>query len=545
MAPDPKHVNDAQSRLGQLLGETLIHAHPWLSEITEETRQRFMNAWIEGLEQHTTGLIGDLVARISAEGDPPPELAKLLAAAGDPTAQFGGILQQLFVYGVMFQLAGTMLAPFTQQVANNIWEAHPDRPLTPADIATAAGRGINLGDKSTVPMQDWMYQEAARNGADREQIDLMASLVGLPPALQELFELYRRGDINEAEVKQGLKEGDFKDSWVERTMGLTHAWLTPLDFVRAAVQTQMPYADAREWAHKTGLKVDTALPIETAGPEVTADMFGLAFSISGRPPGPVQLGEMALRGIIPWEGKGAAATTFEQGIAESDVKTKWTDKLRELMTYVPPPAEIGTMLEHGAITEQQAERLWSERGIPPEIVKAYVYRASQEHVRQDKLLAAGEVKTGYYDGIFTREQALRLLGDVGIREAVADETLQIIDFRREIQSINGVIKRVETLYAAHKLTAARAKDAMLEVGLSAGRADDLLATWESLRTQPIHLPNAREIGMAVRYGTITGEQGQQKLEDLGYQPEDAAIILTAYSHEAITPLPPPGSTITG
>ncbi|MGH3266605.1 MAG: hypothetical protein ACRDNS_31980, partial [Trebonia sp.] len=386
-------------------------------------------------------------------------------------------LVQIFLWGIVSNLIGTSIEPFLVAVMNDLNTAAVglgiSRPLDPATIATATGRGLSLGDPPTVSVPQWAVDQAAKNGIDRENIDLMASLVGLPPALQELFELYRRGDIGLDDVRTGLREGDFRDDWIERTLGLAHAWLTPLDFVRAAVQAQMTYPDAREWANKTGLETTTRVPIDTGGGEATPDMFGLAFSIAGRPPGPQELAHMALRHIIPWEGTGAGATTFQQGIAESDVKTKWTSALEALSVYVPPPRMVGTLLERGAITAAQAQQLREDSGVPAALAAGYVYEAQQQHIGQDKVLALGEIKTGYYDGILSHDQAIGLLGDLGQTGQVATEILAIVDFRREIQSINAVVHHIESAYGARRLDATNAKAALEQVGIDPAQADRL------------------------------------------------------------------------
>jgi len=545
--PPAGHV--AASKLAQILGETIVHHAPWTAQHNAQARVAATNEWLEGLEQHTAGLIGPFLQQVLASSDPPPAIRSLIQEAIQPQAQFSATLVQIFLWGIVSNIVGTSVGPFLQEVSNQLNAAAVGtgiaRPTEPATIATAVGRGLNLGDRPTVTVPQWAYDQAAQSGISKEDVDLSASIIGLPPALQELFELYRRGEISLDDVKQGLREGDFRDDWIDRTVALAHAWLTPLDFVRAAVQAQMTYGDARSWAEKTGLDVTTGLPVTTGGTEATPDMFGLAYSIAGRPPGPAELGRMANRGIIPWAGEGADKTTFQQGIAESDVKTKWTDALRALETYVPPPREVGTLLEHGAINHDQAVTFWRDAGVPDALAQGYAYVAEQQHIGQDKLLAQGEVKTGYYDGIFSNAQATELLGDLGYHGQVAAEILAIVDFRREIQAINTVVRRISGLYLNHKLSASNAKQAIEAVGVSPDQADRLLSTWETFRVQPFHLPTTSEIGLAVRYGTLTQDQALAELAELGYQPRDAAIVLSAHSQLTITPLPAAGSGVTG
>lgn len=544
---EPTHA--AAGKLAQLLGETIVHHAPWTAEVNEKTRWAHTEKFLEGLEAHAANQVGPFLSKLLESCDPPPEIRALIEEAIEPKAQFGAIIEQVFVFGIVSQLLGTSVAPFLQGISNDLWTAAVGAgiavPVSPAIIATAAGRGLNLGDKPTVNVPGWAYTEAAKSGVAKDDVDLQASLVGLPPALQELFEMYRRGIIGLDQVKVGLREGDFRDDWIDRAVQLVHTWLTPLDFVRAAVQAQMPYADALEWAKKTGLDTSTALPLATGGTEATPDMFGLAFSIAGRPPGPQEMAHMAQRGIIPWTGTGANETTFQQGIAESDVKTKWTSALQKLAEYKPPPGEVKTMLERGVISHDQALGFWRQDGVPDAVATAFAAEAEQQSTIQDKHLARGQILAGYYDHIFTNAQAKELLALLGYSGAVAEDLLAIADFRRELTAINSIVRRVGTLYESFKLSATHAKAALHNVGIPDEQAADLLHTWETLRVAPIRLPSEADIGAAVKYGTLTVDEALDALGNLGFQPRDAAIVLSAHSQVQIKPLPAAGTTTTG
>jgi hypothetical protein len=538
-----------QTRRVAYLADALIAAAPSSAKHNAAERTKATNAWLEELEAHTSQLLGPFIERILAGSNPPPELKALLDEAAAPGAQFSSILQQVFIYGIVSSIAGQATVPFLQLVINDLWKVAVGEgiavPLSAPNIATAVARGLELGQPPTTSVPAWAYDRAAESGVSPDDLNIMASIVGLPPALQELFELKRRGVIDDKEVETGLREGDFRDDWIARTIQLAHSWLTPDNFVRAAVQEQMSYSDARDWAYKTGLDTTTPIPVQTGRTAATPDNFGLAFSIAGRPPGPAELGRAANRGIIPWEGTGADALSFQQGIAESDVKTKWTGALRRLAEYMPPPREIGTLLEHGAITHEQAVSYWERQGVPTELANGYAYVASQQHIGQDKLLARGDIKTGYLDGIFSRQEAKAMLEQLGERDGVADEILSLLDFRREIQAINAMVKRVQNFYVSHRLSAGNAEASLTQLGVSEGHARQLLTIWDAVRTDPVRLPTPEQIAKAWKAGTITVDEATTELEHLGYEHRDAVIVLSSYSGTNITPLPPPGAGVTG
>ncbi len=549
MAPDPAAAHVNAGRLAQLLADTIVAHTPHTAEINAETTTRHVNTWLDGLEAHTASFVGPFLQQILDNSDPPPEVRALLEEAITPTAAFSSTIEQIFLFGIVSTILSQSVQPFVQGVSNQLNATAVGlgiaRPVDPAIIATAAGRGLNLGDAPTVTVPDWAYAQAAQSGISKAAIDLAASIVGLPPALQELFEMKRRGIINGAQVQQGLREGDFRDDWIQYAVQLEHAWLTPIDFINAAVREQLPYTDAEGWASATGLDTTTPLPGFTPPAGASNNMFGLAFSVAGRPPGPEQLAEMVHRGIIPATGTGADALTFQQGIAESDVKTKWTDQLLALGTYVPPPEQTASLLERGGITPAQAAQYWADHGVPPDVVAAFTYVTEQQHVTQDKLLAKGDILKGYYDGIFAAAQATELLGLLGYRGDVATEMLEVQDFRREIRAIDTVVRKVGTLYEAFKISATDALTAMGNVGLPVAQAQALLGIWDTLRIAPVRVPTPTEIGRAVKAATITEAEGLAELARLGYEPRDAAIVLSSESGAAVTPLPAAGTTTTG
>lgn len=547
--PDPQQVHATATKLAQLVGDAQVHAAPLVAAAHHRAGYEALESFLEDLEKHTSRSITPFLQAVLETADVPDMIRPILEEAIETPAQFSAIVTQLFLYGIVSQLLSASVQPFIQGVSNDLWTKAVDSgiyvPAGGAVIATAVARGLNRGDPPTTTVPEWAYTEAAKLGIDPKDLDLQASIVGTPPSPQDLFELLRRGIIQPDDVKTGMREGDTRDDWIDRFAQLSHTWLSPLDFVRAAVQQQMPYADARSWAEKTGLDVSAALPINVGSTGATPDMFGLAYSTAGRPPGPQELARMTLRGIINKEGTGADALTFQQGIAESDIKTKWTDVLYQLAQYVPPPEAIGTLLTRGAIDNDTAVTLWEQDGVPEYLAKGYAFVAEQQHFEQEKLDAKGEILTGYYDHIFTADDAKEMLAALGYVGDVADHLLAIVDFRREIQAVNLIVRKIGTLYQGFKISAVNAKTALTNVGIPDDQASTLLGIWEQLRIAPVKLPTVSEIGAAVKYETLTQAQALDELAALGYQGRDAQIVLSAHAEAQVGPLSPAGTGVTG
>ena len=528
MAPDPRHLaHQSASKLSQLLADTIMHHAPWTAEVNEETRRRVTDAWLERLEQHATKVVGPLIDHVTADVATPEPIASLLQHAHTPSAQFGSTIQQFFVYGVMFSLASTLMQPLTQSTGNDIWAAHPDRPLSPPDLATMVVRGIGKGDSSGVEVPEWATEMAKQSGLAPELFASIVGTAGMAPDMTVLFEMIRRGVITKEQLTRGIKQGDIKDEWIPYVEKMRYVTVSPTDMVRAAVQNQLPYDEAAHWAHAVGLE-----PVDWVGGN--PDWFKILYDIAGRPPGPSEAGRMALRGIIPVEGAGPAETTFQQAIAESDVKTKWTDALWQLMQYVPPPGEVRTLLLHGGIDHATAVDIWKKDGIPEAIAEAYAHVTSLEQITQDKALAKGDIETMLQEQLITDEQAKTYLARIGYEGANAQFIINMAHFRYELEALRTAVRTVGRYYTTWKLDAAGASKAFQSLGLTVDQATNLVDRLEVERQATSPLPTASQISGAHYYGVVPTEVAMSMLQDLGYSPWRAWFILSTRMH---SPLP--------
>lgn len=528
------------SKIAQILGEVIIHHAPWTAEVTEAAKKATTTEWLDRFEAHTAGFVRPILEMVMANTDPPAPIKALIDEAMNPSAALSSIIEQIFGYNIAGSIVTSSLTPFLYGLLKDsnagAVAIGQSLPISPADLAVGAVRGLAPGGQAIVDVPALIFELAAQSGVAEDDMQFLADIGGVPPSPEQLFEMVRRGLITADQVALGLKEGDTRDEWIETFQKLAYSWLTPLDFVRAAVQAQMSYADAEAWAAKTGLDTTTAIPLVEGDSAATPDMFGLAYAIAGRPPGPEELARMANRGLIPWTGTGAGALTFQQGIAESDVKTKWTPSLQALASYVPPPRSVGTLLERGVITEVQAVQFWEDGGVPADLAKAYATESTQQSTIQDKNLAKGEILSAYYDGIIDKADALEFLTLLGYTGQVATDIIAITDFRREIRALDAEVTRIGRFYTSDKITATEARDRLGAdgLGLPASQIAGLMQIWGVDRITTYRLPSESQIGRAVKYLTLTPDQGIAALETLGFTAYDAAIVLSAEAEQAVT-----------
>ena len=443
-------------------------------------------------------------------------LRKLVELTGSPENPVLKAFQEaaLSVFMVM-ALVKQVPEIMAENLINDVNAKFPNVPLSPSQAA-------NLWQEAYNGKLD-LDQEALFGGIDAERYEALKYLAGVAPAPQELFEMFRRGIItyfSEVEgqnsVERGLYQGQTKQSWVGDLAQLAYSWITYNDFVNAAIREQIPRATAQEWAGKTGLDIETKV-----APGI--NMFDLLFDIGGRPPGPEEMARMAHRGIIPWTGTGPSEKTFQQGIAESDLKTKWTDALEALSTYIPSNGEITGWVRHGFVSAEDAWPMYRANGVTHAVAELMVHSALTDQLAEDRRLAKGEILAMYQNQLITPEEATDALEVIGFHGEIGKELLRLADFRRESQAYGRIISEIGRQVLTGKVSLVNAHSTLAAMGVPPETIKILTEDWRLARQSEVPTITAGEIATSVYYGIEKVEEGMEDLEALGYTKYNAYV----------------------
>jgi hypothetical protein len=455
-------------------------------------------------------------------------LRKLVELTGSPENPVLKAFQEaaLSVFMVM-ALVKQVPEIMAENLINDVNAKFPNVPLSPSQAA-------NLWQEAYNGKLD-LDQEALFGGIDAERYEALKYLAGVAPAPQELFEMFRRGIItyfSEVEgqnsVERGLYQGQTKQSWVGDLAQLAYSWITYNDFVNAAIREQIPRATAQEWAGKTGLDIETKV-----APGI--NMFDLLFDIGGRPPGPEEMARMAHRGIIPWTGTGPSEKTFQQGIAESDLKTKWTESLRELSTYIPSNGEITGWVRHGFVSAEDAWPMYRANGVTHAVAELMVHSALTDQLAEDRRLAKGEILAMYQNQLITPEEATAALEVIGFHGEIGKELLRLADFRRESQAYGRIISEIGRQVLTGKVSLVNAHSTLAAMGVPPETIKILTEDWRLARQSEVPTITAGEIATSVYYGIEKVEEGMEDLEALGYTKYNAWRLLSNRLHGPAKP----------
>lgn len=428
----------------------------------------------------------------------------------------GSIARQFLVWNVLAAVASNELGPFLTELSNKANAGHPVQPIAPGDLAALVVREL-VG-------QDWAVGEAAKSGVSPDDFALLVANAGVGPSVPDLLSLWRLGKVDLAQVDQGLARAGISGEWTEVVKELAIHPPTAQEALVALLQGQ--------------ISRDEALTRYTqAGGDPT--WFDAAFNSNGSAPTPDELSVMANRRVIPWDGAGPGVVSFHQGFLEGPWRDKWEAPYRALAVYVPPPVTITTLVSGGYLDDADALAAFQATGMTESLAQAYLAKAHGEKVSDTKDLAKSEITTLYQDQAIDSAQATAMLQTLGYSADDAAFILTIEDLQRERKFLEAAITKIESLYVSYKITENDVLKSLSTLEVPNGQITGLLKIWTLEREANSKDLTAAEITSAVFYEIIDPPTGLARLQQIGYTPFDAWVVLSNRIHGPVPGVPQP------
>lgn len=382
--------------------------------------------------------------------------------------------------------------------------------LSPPDLAQAVLRNFMSFDQA--------FTVAELSGVDKAQFQTMVELAGdsmsptdLTIALRRKLIPYDSGDPAKPGFLQGIQQGRLSDKWAPIVRDLAQEWPTPTDALESRLVGQTT-TDEAEALYKT-FGGDPAY-------------FKLLLDTRGEAPSPLELGVLANRGDIKWNGLGVDETSFEQGFHEGRWRDKWITAYRKLAEFRAPESTVTLFLSHGVINAEQATDMYAKLGMDEATIKQYIDEANLEAYSDYRGIAISSVLTAYYEQILTHDQSLAILTDLHVDPRAAEIQMELQDVKRAFDAINNAITRIRTLYAARKITLQTARDSLGQLGIDGTKIEGILAAWQIENSINVKVLTETQIADAFYLGFMTEDEALTELGNLGYSDFDAWILLS-------------------
>jgi len=452
---------------------------------------------------------------LHADAPGPQQLAVALLRGIIPEAGDGPQTAS-FIQGIREGRLADKWAPMIRELSQAV--------LSPPDAASAVVRNfITAGQGAT---------EAAKSGVSADIFATLVQLSADAPGPQQLAEALRRGAIPESGTgadsiafTQGIAEGRLADKWAPVIKDLAKLWPTPVDALDAALKGQITAAEGEALYEKLG--GDT-------------QFYQWLLDSQGSGPTPLEAADWARRGIIPWDGTGPTVTSYAQAVRESRYRDKWADAYKAQANYLPPPFSIITMLKDGAVTKEQATVWLQQAGASADVIAGMIAEADATDLSAFRGLTTTSVLNMYYQRLISTADATAILESLHVSSQAVPLMLAYADLQRAIAQQNSAVSRIGSLYAARKITETTAKNALITLQVPASAVTEIIATWQLENSISVKLLTETQIVDAAEYGIMSEDEALTELQNIGYTPYDAWVLLSLKAKAALPGKPSPG-----
>jgi hypothetical protein len=195
---------------------------------------------------------------------------------------------------------------------------------------------------------------------------------------------------------------------------------------------------------------------------------------------------------------------------------------------------VRTLLEQGAIDEQQARKYWQESGLSPATIEAYLHAAAFNNSAATRGLAINEVLNLFYAQVIGELETEQLLDLFHVPKHTAKLLIQYTLVRRDITAVTKAVARISSLLSARKISIATARRSLERLKIPNAAIDGLLQDMELTAGINVKILTEAQIVDAWQIKALTEAEAIHELQAIGYTSYDAWILL---SIKAKTPLP--------
>jgi hypothetical protein len=398
-----------------------------------------------------------------------PDVAMAMQAwrRGELTkGQFETVLQRHGIDGAWYQAVEALKASL----------------LSPGELAAAIHRGLVpdagllLGEQPTAPFKVEAYPvenidaltEAAGAGFDRERLQVLVGLQGLPMGAHEAAQAYFRNIITHGDYIRAFNTSNLRNEWAQAILDQTRQIPTARDFFENALRGYHDLAWAQEQAQRHGMSEADSLVI---------------YQNQGRPMNLHAITQGLARGGKFKPEPGEITDPYMASIVEGNLKPAYYDLAFAARYTLPTAFAIRQLAQSGVWDEAKVALRLKQLGWLPE---------DADEVAKAWSGAGGIAKPDSH------------VGKAQTQLWTATHRSYIID----------------------KITRAQADTALSHIIPDAGVRGTVLDTWDVERTVTVKPLTPSQIKKAYAANVITIDDAIARLEEQGREEADARLYLT-------------------
>jgi SOS response regulatory protein OraA/RecX len=291
-----------------------------------------------------------------------------------------------------------------------------------------------------------------------------------------------------------------------------------VDVIEALRYTPPGYGTVLEGAVKGHLSEDEARRLVDEG-GIDPKHYDWMYAATGNPPGAGEMLDLWNRGEITQE-------RVIQALRQGHLANEYIPDVLKLKRELLPAGECVLMVESGTWTKEKAVRYLMMHGYSPEDAADYATAGSRAKIRDDWTLGKQIVQAQYQLGVISHADAVAALQPLGYEADEAEMIIEVAKLQRIVSQQSAAVDKVRSLYTGHSIDAAAARGALAAMHVPAEEIDDILRLWTLEREANVKHLTESEIVSAFKTDLLDQAGAQARLEQIGYTPEDAWVLLS-------------------
>lgn len=346
-----------------------------------------------------------------------------------------------------------------------------------------------------------------QNGLSEEDIDLifLANYALYDPATVRALSL--RGELTDAQVFERLREMGYTDT---RITEMRKVWdvIPPIsdiitmyakeafepDIIRQIGLADEFPTEGVQWAKKHGLSEDW--------------LKKYWYAHWTQPP--IQMGfEMLHRKVIDEQ-------ELDLMMRLQEIPPFWRDKLTKI-NYAPyTRVDVRRMHLMGVLTDDELFTAYQDLGYDEKKAGKMVEWTIKYNQGTEKELTRSQIESAYKKRAIIKEDAVRMLMDIGYPEDESYFITDLIDYDEDQKHEDDLLKNIETAYLLRIVNRVDTVNNLNRLGLPGRRIDYLMERWDLALVGTRKLPSKTDFDKFYRNNLISGDDYKDEMRNLGY-----------------------------
>lgn len=207
----------------------------------------------------------------------------------------------------------------------------------------------------------------------------------------------------------------------------------------------------------------------------------------------------------------------------------YREMLKKITYNVITRVDARRMYEMGFLTKEELTAIYIALGYTKkdaERMADWVAWEVQRYEEEDlRGLSKSTVENLYKYGLINDKEYLSLMKKIGYGEETAEYSLDLLKSKIFLENFEKRVDTIKKKYLNNVITDDEARAQLRRLGVDAEWADNIIETWEAERIDRFKKLSKEDVRNAIRYKVLTLQEGYEKLQEIGYNKNDAKILL--------------------